>query len=138
MGKMLLVGSDDLFLFTLAPYFRERSWNVECASGYDMALRLIQDHSFKVIVADISLEDALFAGFELAKFALRYQPLPVVILVADSLNQKLVEICMKEGVAAVIPKPVVLSLLDSLVKSVVAAPIQARSTEVLGSDCLNS
>lgn len=82
MIKILLVEDDKGIVENLTAFLVSEGYLVECASGQEQALNLLNDNTFNLALLDISLSDG--NGFALCKAIKCSSNIPVIFLTAST------------------------------------------------------
>jgi DNA-binding NtrC family response regulator len=116
-ARILVVDDDQDVLEMADCFFRKAGMEVHCAESGEKALEIFREKSFSVIITDFNMP-----GMNGVEFAEKVQELgtPTAIIMATGQPSKeLSDLAMQAGVKTVLPKPLHLEKLLTLVTEMI-------------------
>lgn len=117
---VLVVEDDRMMRATLMRLFTHRSAAVLSAASVGEATQLLATHRVSLVILDVRLRNE--SGIDVAAFATRLIPAPVVVAVSGAASPGEAFALAQQGVRAYIPKAELASRMDELVHIMSAAP----------------
>lgn len=102
--RVLVVDDDELILRVMQDFFRQRKDDCQVAPNASVALRLVEDRIYDVLLSDISMPG--MDGIELVKRVKNLQPHTVCILMSGVGTRRDIISALKSGVFDFVDKPI--------------------------------
>jgi DNA-binding NtrC family response regulator len=114
----ILVVDDDQDVLEMADcFFRKAGMEVHCAESGEEALAIFREKSFAVVITDFNMPG--MNGVELAKKVQELNTPTAIILATGQPSKELSDLAMQAGIKTVLPKPLHMEKLLTLVNEMV-------------------
>ena len=127
-GRLLIVEDEVPIQQLLRIYFRARGYEVDAAGELDEARRLLQTHTYQVVLSDVSLSGGPSGreGLQLLKEA-RQLSAPPGVIVLTALELSAQELAASAQPDVLLRKPLRLATVASHVERLIAASVPSAS-----------